>query len=275
MFGLIYNIPARRLDAYREHNVIIRSSEPAELVDSIESNESGLVRFLQLLSSRVDGSLLEGRGQNLPIEIVLKNPSVEYVELYKYSTLLDTHPVRIAVPVVPGFSKAVKAAISLNFAVKLEIEQPDLCLIEELLSVLDLYLHRSHVRQPIEFFQTMLQSFYRHEPVSLWEVAEEDPHLIRYITDDGEPTISRRFDGVKVEGALEEFVERFTQELLSERRECYDCQYFSRCGGYFKWPDKTYKCTGIKKLFRALEEAADELKKDLATYDAGEGQQRS
>ena len=262
------------IDSYRGRNVIVRSSQPTEIVDCLRNADLKNVRFIQLLSTPQDCGILESTAESVPIEIALTDPATNYAQLYKYVTLLDTHPVRIAIPVVPGFSNAAKLAVALNFAVKLELEQPDGRLIDEVISVLDLYLHRSNVQQPIEFFQTMLLSFYRDEPISLWEIAEEDPTQVRYITDDGEETISKRFAGQRLNGGVEDFVDRYSQQMLLEKSECNDCEFFLRCRSYFKWPDKTYECTGVKKLFRTLGNAAEELKQDLAGFQKLEVQQQ-
>ena len=169
-------------------------------------------------------------GFGAPLEIVLKDPA-HYLELYSHTHLLDSHPVRIVIPVTAGFSKAVKLAVALNFAVKLEIKQPDQGLLKEVEEVLDLYLHRSHVRQPIDFFHTTLMSFFYDEPISLWEIAEEAP------------------------------------AIAAKDQECQECEFFNRCGGYFKWPDRTYRCDGIKRVLETLANAAQEMKNDLATFE--------
>ena len=271
---LVYNVPARHLKAYRGRNLIVRSATPREIIESLIYTDPARVRFIQLLSTPADTSELEAWGEGIPIDIVLKDPAAEFALLYNYTNLLDTHPVRVSIPVVPGFSKAVKLAVSLSFAVKLDMAQPDSFLIDELTEVLDLYLHRPNVRQPIEFFHTVLLSFYQQQPASLWEIAEEDPAQVRYVTDDGEVTISHRFAGAGLVAGLDDFVERYGQELLSERRECHDCDYFNRCGGYFKWPEKTYHCKDVKTLFLKLRSAADELKTDLAAFSAAGGGQQ-
>jgi len=36
------------------------------------------------------------------------------------------------------------------------------------------------------------------------------------------------------------------------------------CAGYFKWPDPTYSCEGVKRLFTQIKAAADEINADLA-----------
>lgn len=268
--SLVYNIPASRVHAYQGRSVIVRSSAPQEIVERLTATPAD-VRFIQLSSMPAHTEVLEAFGEGTPIEIVLNEPADEYPGLYHYTNLLDTHPVRAAVPVVAGFSKAVKLAVSLDFAVKLEVrQQPEESLLRELEAVADLYLHRSSVRQPIEFFHTVLLSFYRHEPVSLWEVAEEDPAVVRYVADDGKEDIPRRVEGFDLHGELDSFVVRQGQQLLSEKRECGDCEFFSRCGGYFKWPDKTYACDGVRRLFRTLENAAAELERDISEYEARE-----
>lgn len=255
------------VDAFQGRDLIVRSESLSELIDGLSRADPSAIKFIQLLAIPTDSYLLEGCAEGLPVEVVLTDPANQYQQLYGLVSLLDTHPVRIAIPVVNGFGKAVKLAVSLDFAVKLELGQPDEVLIGEVESILDVYLHRSYVRQPIEFFQTMLRSFYSNEPVSLWEIAEENPEQVRYITDDGGETISRRFARVKLNGDLANFVNRLGEDLVSEGTECHDCEFFNRCGGYFKWPDKTYRCDGVKRLFRTLATATDEMSRDLATYE--------
>ena len=266
--SLVYNIPARLIDAYVGKNVIVRSPLPSELVYCFWRAEPNSIRFMQLLSTSEDTEVLESVAQAVPVEIVVNDPATEFQRLYNYSTLLDNHPVRIAIPVVPGFSKAAKLAVSLNYAVKLEMEQPDTELLGEVQELLDLYLHRSNVRQPVEFFHSLLLSFYRDETINIWQISEEDPDVVRYINDEGEETISKRFDGLKVPRILDAFVNRFGNYQVAEKRECYNCEFFGRCSSYFKWPDPDYRCDGIKQIFRTISSAADEMKHDLANFEA-------
>ncbi|HEY6802309.1 MAG TPA: hypothetical protein VI306_01915 [Pyrinomonadaceae bacterium] len=262
---IVYNIPATLIDSYRSRAVILRSSSPQELLYSLWRADPLEVRFIQLLSPLTDTSVLEGSLENIPIEIVLEDPG-EYECLYDFANLVDSHPLRIAIPVVKGFSKAVKLAVSLDYAVKLQVEQPDEFLLLELEAVLDAYLHRSYVRQPIEFFHSLLSSFYREEPSSLWEILEEDPTQLCYVTDDGRETISRRFVGLPQGANLPEFVNRLARQLLAEKTECYNCEFFDRCQGYFKWPDKNYDCEGVKRLLRGLLTATQDVRRDLSNF---------
>ena len=244
----VYNVPAKLLDQFRGCDVIVRSASPQELVDRLKSVENVRVRFLQFSATTEDTSCLESCGTGIPLDIVLHDPASQYQQLYSYSNLLDTHPIRITIPVVPGFSKAVKLAISLQFAVKLDVQQPDEALLRELERVLEFYLHRSVVNQSIEFFHSLLFSFYRNEPASLWEITEKDPALVRYVSAAGDEALKQ----------------------ADERIECHGCEFLDRCRSYFKYPDANYNCDGIKRVFRSLANAAAEVKHDLETYTATE-----
>ena len=102
----------------------------------------------------------------------------------------------------------------------------------------------------------------------LWDVQEEDPAYVRYVTDDGQETIARHPVDVRVTGDLGFFVAALQQELLAERGECCACEFLAHCGGYFKWPRKDYGCTGVKALFRTLRDAGAALRHDLNTFTA-------
>ncbi len=268
---LVYNIPARLIDQYADYAVIVRSRDPSEIVSCLPPARLFHVRFVQLLSLPPDISVLGPWAVGLPIDVVLSDPVAEYSRLYSYATLSETHPVRVTIPVISGFSKAVRLAVALGFAVKFDVIQPDDLLIEELSDVLDFYLHGKAVQQPIEFFQSMLLSFYQSQPFSMWEISEEDPAQMRYVTDDGEESIYHLLAGSVPAADLNGFVDRFAAQLLSEKRECHDCDFYGRCGGYFKWPDKSYSCDGIKKLFSSIQAAAAELKTDLSSFAVAQG----
>ena len=72
--------------------------------------------------------------------------------------------------------------------------QPDASLIAEMAEVLDLYLHRSEVSQPVEYFHSTFLSLFNHkESPNLWFVQEEDPEQFRFITNEGVETVTQRF----------------------------------------------------------------------------------
>jgi hypothetical protein len=271
---IVYNIPVAMVDAYRGRKLILRSRNPAEIVQRLAAHDLKKVAYMQILG--IDGAIddLLRWDQPVPVDLAVENTEADLPLLYRYSPLLVDRPVRVSVPVASGFSKVVKLALSLNFAVKLEPSQPEPQLIEELLDVVELYLHGATVSQPVEYIHSMFLAFYYGRPVSLWAVQEEDPSRDRFVTDRGLEVVSRRFAGTDLKHDLTSFIKGFTKELLSESRECRDCRFFEVCLGYFKWPAKAYRCDGVKTIFETLRKAAEELKADLSSLPSSQGEKR-
>jgi hypothetical protein len=268
MASVIYNIPASLREAYRGHQRIIRCHNPRELLEGFLEQDLKDLTGIQLLLPTDAVDELRDWGYAIPVDLVLLDPQRDFPSLYQHSELLASHPVRVSVPVVPGFSKAVKLAVSLNFAVKLEVTQPDPILIGEMATVLDFYLRHSNVAQPIDYFHSLLLAFYQNECVTLWDIQEEDPALFRYVTDQGEETLSARFAALASSGDIDSLVQGLKRGLLAEGSECHSCEFLAHCGGYFKWPRREYRCDGVKTLFRTLRDAAGELHADLANLPA-------
>src|SRR5262249_52543770 len=65
--------------------------------------------------------------------------------------------------------------------------------------------------------------------------------------------------------SFEGFVENHLKRLVEQGAECATCPWQKPCAGYFKWPDPTYSCEGVKRLFFTVREAADEIGRDLAS----------
>ena len=273
--SIVYNIPATMVEAYRGRDLIVRSHDPSEMVQRLNIEDMARISNLQILGTGGDIDSLMHWDHPVPVDLVVQYPEADLPLLYRYSPLLAERPVQVSVPVAAGFSKVVKLALSLNFAVKLEVSQPEPALIEELLRVATLYLHQSTVSQPVEFIHSIFLGFYNRNPVTLWAIQEEDPALIRYVTDQGAEILSQRFAGVELKYGVTSFIKEFTEELLSEKQECCDCGFFKNCSGYFKWPRKEYRCDGVKSIFQRLKDAADELRADLASFHTPKGEDRS
>jgi hypothetical protein len=265
---VVYNIPVHLVPAYRGRAVLVRTQDPTELVHALPDGEREKLAGAQLLSLSADVDALADWGYGVPVDLVMLSPATEFALLYRHAKLLDKHPVRVSIPALPELFKAVKVATALGFTVKLDVGQPDPAALAAMQSVLDFYLHHTSVSQPVEFFHTSLLSFYNQAPVSLWDVQEEDPAYVRYVTDDGRETIARRPVGTCVTGDLGSFAADLQKELLAERGECCECEFFAHCGGYFKWPRKDYGCSSVKLLFRTLRDASEALRHDLNSFTA-------
>ncbi|GKT10301.1 hypothetical protein [Desulforhabdus sp. TSK] len=268
MDSLVYNIPLSMVAAYRGRRLIVRAHNPAEVPESLTGEDLQGVACLQVVSSDVDLHPLMRWGAGVPLDLVVQEPERDLPMLYHWSPLLDSHPVRITVPVVSGFSKVAKLAAALNFAVKLHADQPDPARVAEMLSLLHAYLHETTMSQPIEYFQSMFLAFYREDTVTLWSIQEEDPAFIRYLGADGKERLARGEGMAKLGDDPASFVPELKRELESREAMCSRCEFFHHCVGYFQVPHGGYDCKEIKAVFRTLKEAADELRGDLASFPA-------
>ncbi|HOW61429.1 MAG TPA: hypothetical protein P5284_02455 [Candidatus Contendobacter sp.] len=263
MNKLIYEVPIEQIPARRGQGLIVRACEPAALITALADADPECLVGVRLLSLAADSEPLNAWAPGLPVDLVMTDPGAEFPLLYRHTDLLDHHPVRVIVPVQPGFAKAVKVAVSLHFAVCLEPGQPEPVLIEELIEVMAFYLRQPTVAQPVEFFHSTLLGFYHDDPVPLWAVLDADPQCLRYVTDDGAESLPGRLADIEPTVAADADLGAWIEQLLATTEECRSCEFRASCGGYFKWPRHDYACGGVKRLFGLLREAAAELRRDL------------
>ena len=277
MDPVIHCVTAERLGEFPDKHVVVRSHSPAGIVRAL-ANEAGIdrhaaatesdperIRWVQLLSPEADIEPLVEWDSEAPIDVVLTAPASQYAELYKFATLHARHPIRVTISVVPGFTKAVQVAAALQFSVKLDVGQPDAAIVDELLEVVDLYLHRTTVTQPIEFLHSVLLSFFHDAPDSLWNIQEEDPALYRFVPDASDSRPLRR-TAANTSADPSTFVDALASELFAAGAECASCEFAPMCRGYFKVPDRAYDCAGIRRVFRELASAATHVAADLETH---------
>lgn len=273
--SIVYNIPATLVRAYRGRSLIVRAHNPSEIQASLANIDMDSVSYVQVLSLNRDHEPMMRWGHSIGVDLVARDPRRDLPLLYAYAALLARRPVRVTVSVVQGFGKVVKLAASLGFAVKLEGSQPGPALVEELSRVAHAYLSQEMVSEPIEYFHSLLMAFYHGDPVNLWALQEEDPTRNRFITEAGEEALSPRFAPVHAPHDVASFVSAFRESVLADQGECCRCDFVQQCRGYFKWPRKDYRCDGVKSVLQTLKNAADQLKDDLASYQALEERERS
>jgi hypothetical protein len=260
-----YNVPLSLIDSYPNRRLIVRAYDPLAVITTLLPKHLNNLVALQLLDITADLEPLEVWNPGLPVEMVLKEPESETMKLYRLCKLQRSHPVRVVIPVVPAFSKAARVASFLNLPVKLEGSQPDDELIEELSETLDFFLHNKAVSQPVDYFSGLLMAILHKLPVTLWEIQEEDPGMVRHVTESGVEAVARRpFGGTHED--LDTFRFELAKRTLSSESECASCEFFLNCGGYFKWPNREFSCAGIKRILQRMREAAYELHDDLSLY---------
>jgi hypothetical protein len=260
----IYNVPADRLELVKDSGLVIRSHDPAELVECVAKVDPDRIVHLQLLSLDREHQGLQELQAPIPLELVVENVTTQYALLYRYADLLKTRPIRVRVPVQRGFAKVVKVATAVEFAVILDTGQPDRTTVEEMMAMLDTYLHQTTMAAPVEFFHSLLMAHFGDEPVTLWEIQEEDPAIWRYVTDDGTMVLSKRLS-LLPQLSDAQSMDDIKTLVPSWNPECISCHFLARCQGYFKLPETSYQCREIVRLLRLIQEAAQDLRKD---YDA-------
>jgi len=273
--AVVYSVPLQHLAAFRGRDLVVRGESAVALVEHLDSDTLERVAYVRLESLPPDTECLTNWAEGMPVELCLTDPGAQFAQLYRYAKLLDNHPMRVSVPALPGFEKAVKVALSLQFAVKLEVGQPDVGTVVTLAQVLGDYLHQPTVTQPVEYFHTLLLSWFQDPPLNLWGIQEEDPALIRYIDDSGTERLAGKLARYNAGIDSAGFVESWATELRSADAECADCAFFAHCRGYYKWPQRDYDCAGVKTLFDTVQQAAEDLQHDLAAARAAGGETRS
>lgn len=201
----------------------------------------------------------------VPIDVVLCDPASEFSGLYRLVDACAVRDIRVTIPAAPGLLKAVKLAAALRLPVRILPGQPTAEVFAELNEALELYLHGPMVEAPVEFFHSLLATMSGNDTASLWMILEEDPAAFLQYDIDGQVRLPRSGSFKSVEFSPAEFVENHLKSLVQQGAECATCPWQQSCRGYFKWPDPSYSCEVVKELFSAIQAAADEIRRDLAS----------
>lgn len=253
-----YNIPLGLFDAFPGRPVILRTADAAEPRRRLDTTAPEGITYLQVTALAQDLAPLSDWGEGLAIDLVIADPATELPLLYRCTGLLKRHPVRVTIPLLPGVARAVKLALSLDFAVRLVGHRPDPAAVTEARQALHGYLHNPTVAQPVEPFHSLLFGLVQNSPVCLWSVLEQDPAETIWLDDRGET----------VPGQGPESLATWRDTLSAHGAECTACPWFQICGGYFTWPRIHDDCAGIPALFADLQTAAAELRVDLTASAA-------
>lgn len=196
----------------------------------------------------------QGTGE-IPLDVVVENPSADFATLYRLVDVRMVRPVRVTLLCRPGFLKALRLAVALQIPVRLLPGQPDGSVLSELQHALQFYLRDPMVEVSIEFFHSVLATFTGQSEGTLWSFLEQDPAVF-----------SQR-DATGSEILAPDFVDAHLSHLVETGAECASCRWRPLCAGYFKWPDPAYDCAGVKPLLASIESAAGEITRELATRE--------
>ena len=207
---------------------------------------------------------------NIPLDVVLSDPALEFSHLYRLVDAYAVRPIRVTMPAAPGLTKAIRLAAALRLPVRVLPGQPLAEVLEELRDALQFYLHEPTVEAPVEFFHSVLATMWDSDASSLWTILEADPDAFRHYDVDGRARVPRISYPDQSEITSAGFVEDHLSRLIAQGAECATCPWQRPCGGYFKWPDSAYSCEGVKQLFFNIQTAANEIRQDLASVAAAD-----
>ena len=207
---------------------------------------------------------------HIPLDVVLADPASEFSDLYRLVDACAVRDIRVTVPAAPGLAKAVRLAAALRLPVRVLPGQPTAEVLNELRDALEFYLHEPMVEAPVEFFHSLLASLSGGDAGSLWMILEEDPAGFLYHDANGHARLPRSdaFDWAEISPV--EFVENHLKSLVEKGAECATCPWQQQCRGYFKWPDPTYSCEGIRQLFSSIQTAGNQIRRELADFAAAD-----
>ena len=193
---------------------------------------------------------------DIPVDVVLDDPAAEFSSLYRLVDVSNVRAVSVTIPAKPGLMKALRLAASLGLHVRLLPGQPDAGMLAELREAAEFYLHDSMVNAPVEFFHSLLGSFRGTASGTLWTFLEQDPAQFRHCDPAGEALHPQDFVTTHLAG------------LEAGGAECAGCEFKGVCAGYFKWPDASYDCSGIRDLLSVFARAADEITRELEAHES-------
>jgi hypothetical protein len=207
---------------------------------------------------------------NIPLDVVLSDPALEFSDLYRVVDACAVRAIRVTMPAAPGLTKAIRLAAALRLPVRVLPGQPSAEALEELHDALEFYLHEPMVEAPVEFFHSVLATMCDWDAGSLWMILEEDPDAFHHYDADGQARVPRTGDPDRSAIASAGFVENHLSSLIVQGAECATCPWQQPCHGYFKWPDPAYSCEGVKQLFFSIQTAGNEIRRDVARFAAAD-----
>ena len=193
------------------------------------------------------------KGNDVAIDVIVSDPATQYAAIYRLVDVRNVRPIRVTIPVVKGFLKSLRLAVSIHLPVRLIPGQHDSEVIGELEEALEYYLHDPMVEVPVEFFHSLLSLSGGSSGPDLWVATEQDPDIFT-LPDWTSP---------KEVG----FVDQHLAQLEAAGAECVTCSWKVACRGFFKVPDPAYSCAEIIPLLDRIGQAGEEMKMDLAAYE--------
>jgi hypothetical protein len=248
----VFSVPVGLAHTHPTGPIVLRVKEPAE-VSKLDGVALDRVVWLEVPLRLAEQLWPAGA----PLDVVLEDPEGEAAGLYTLSRIRYDHPIRVTIPGLPGMARAARIAMALGLPVRLMTQQPSPQVLAGLDEVLNIYLHDSQTSAPVEFLQAALAWWLHGDAPPPWVALEIDPDWYPRAGDNSFPPVGAWPPQER------EFVSRWIARLVEAGAECAACHFRDWCQGFFKWPDTSYSCDGVKRLLVHLEESAAQIARDL------------
>lgn len=248
-------LSAEKADPLSEDPFVVVTRNALEVCRWLAVESSGLqwIQVENLLDEPEVWATAARKGNDVAIDVIVSNPATQYAAIYRLVDVRNVRPVRVTIPVVKGFLKSLRLAVSIHLPVRLLPGQPGPEVIGELEEALEYYLHDPMVEVPVEFFHSLLALARGAAGPDLWIATEQDPDVFA-LPDWTSP---------KEVG----FVDQHLAQLEATGAECATCPWKMVCRGFFKVPDSEYSCVEIVPILNRIGQAGEEMKMDLAAYE--------
>jgi hypothetical protein len=275
----LVSIPARLSVDIDSPNLAIRSESCEDIAIACKT-----------FGERVKGVELEGLAEDLHslsslplgLPVLIKLHPRDASHLYTNAWLADRFALEALMDIDKGLLKGVKTAASAMVPVTLNLEE--LSDAGELMSVLNYYLHDTHLQVPVEFFHSMLSAYLRGTTAALTDIYSESPTEYLYVDRSGRVTASERlaragrFFGTVSGGLKIDEKSQLYRDLLDRKKhlvlsgsKCVSCERFDLCKGYLRFVDANFDCDPFLEVFGEIKAKAKEIADDLAKAEkAGE-----
>jgi hypothetical protein len=273
--SVLASIPARLASEVDCENLVVRSDSCAEIVAAYETLGER-IKEVELEGLGADLHILSALPLGLPVRVKLHPKDAP--DLYTNTWLSDRFSLEALMDVDKGLLQGVKIAASAMVPVTLNLEE--LSDDDELMSVLNYYLHDPHVQVPVDFYHSMITAYLQGSTVALPDLYTESPTHFIYVDESGKVSASARlarsgrFLGTFSGGLQIDEESELYQNLLNRKKDlvltgskCVSCEQFDLCEGYLRFIDVNFDCDQFLQVFGEIKAKAKEIGEDLANAE--------
>jgi hypothetical protein len=265
----IYNIPVGMELKEEWKQVVFRSLNPEELVNTYEKYKDKLVieglefsspevfdesRF-NIESSKI--TQFESIPKELLIEIYINEKEIS--KLYLWRILLQCLNTVIVIEADNNLFTHVKKLTQMGYRVLISSKSFKG---KDILKIIDYYFHTPQLRVPIEPIHGLFRTWVSGKGLDMPEFYRENPEKYFYVNDDGKLTLSYRYAEANF---FYENMQKINQKsnLFKYMSECSICNGFRICGGAAKREYPIGDCDFMNAISALFAQKVADISEDI------------